>query len=87
MAREWLWALGCVLVMVAVDVLVISNSVGGSTSGPLNIPASAWAQFGDTFNFYGIMPGHGGGFWYWVLGLYGAVQLVRVTTWAVRQFR
>lgn len=81
-AREWLIALGCVLLILTLDGVVLHYAFGGldghySPTGP-----NVWAQFAEDFKPFGVLSG--GYFWYWVLGLYAAVQIVRLTVWAIR---
>ena len=47
LAREALWALGCVLVVGTLFVTVFSNMEGGPHDGALAISPSAWAVLWD----------------------------------------
>ena len=78
-AREWLWALGCLLAVAVLYVTVFSNTRGGSTSGLSNVSANDWAVVWDTFL--------GGHFWIATGVVYGFVQITRLTMWAVRMAR
>ena len=78
-ARECRWALGCVLAVATLYVTVVSNMHGGSTSGWLNVPATDWAVLWDEF-----LSGH---FLIATGVVYGLVQIIRLTTWAVRTTR
>jgi NAD(P)-dependent dehydrogenase (short-subunit alcohol dehydrogenase family) len=75
-AREGLWALTCFLAVAALDITVISNAHGGPHSGLLNIPSKAWADVWDA-----VLAGH---FWIATGALYGLLQIIRLTAWAVR---
>jgi len=74
--RESLWALGCLLAVATLYVTVVANMKGGPHSGWLNVPASAWAVVWDKFL--------AGRFWIATGTLYGVVQFIRLTVWAVQ---
>ena len=71
LAREWLWALGSILITLTFLFLVASRAQGQG-GGPKN----GWQLFFEAFMV--------GTFWYWIVGVYLAVQFVRLTIWAVR---
>jgi hypothetical protein len=75
-AREGLWALTCVLAVSALYITVISNAHGRPHSGLLNISPKAWADVWDA-----VLAGH---FWIATGALYGLLQIIRLTVWAVR---
>ena len=78
-ARESLWALGCVLAVATLNVTVIANMKSGPHGGWLNVSASAWAVLWDEWL---------GGHFLLVTGVvYGLVLAVRLSTWAVGMAR
>jgi len=86
LAREWLLALVCFVAIIALCLVDIKYARGGlrdgyySPTGP-----NWWASFDNLFSPCGISGD--GYFWYWVFGLYGTLQFVRFTVWAVRVAR
>jgi hypothetical protein len=79
LARESVWALGCVLVVGTFFVTVLSNMEGGPHEGPLAISPSAWAVLWNEWL---------GGHFLMATGVvYGLVLTVRLATWAVGMAR
>jgi len=75
LAREWLWALACVLFVFAFYALVLLLGEWLGTGTPPN----GWSVFAHEFLV--------GNFWVCVAALYVIVQLTRTTAWAFRTMR